>query len=201
MDNEKIKAVLFDLDGVLIDSLDSWHSLYNDTLTHFGKEKMSMNEFKKACMGASLEENMEKLGMGMEGATYIRSNAVNYVNEIKIFPETLDVIESIKKKQGIVTNSPPNRTKKILDKFDLWDYFEVVVDAGDVENLKPAPDLVLEACKRLGIKPKEAVFVGDNHVDIEAGRAAGSKAIGVKIEGDIQINSLIDLPKIIEDCD
>lgn len=201
MKSEKIKAVLFDLDGVLINSLESWYSLYNETLAHFNKEKMSMDEFKRGCMHSSLEENMKKLGLGEKGAKYIRTNAVNFVDQIKIFPETLDVLKSINRKLGVVTNSPPKRTDKILDKFDLWNYFDVVVDAGDVENLKPAPDQIFVACNRLALNPEEVVFVADAQVDMEAGRAAGCKFIGIKINADIQINTLEELPDAIKEFD
>lgn len=197
MEDNSIKAVLFDLDGVLIDALDAWYSLWNDALVHFGKERISREKFENTCMELGLEENLEKLGIGSEGADYIISNAVNYVDEIKISPGALDVINSIKKPLGIATNSPPDRTDKILDKFDLWNHLDVIVHAGDVENIKPAPDQLFEACNRLNIKPENAVFVGDTHIDIEAGRAAGCKVIGLKTEADIEIDSLTELPEII----
>ena len=60
----------------------------------------------------------------------------------------------------------------------------------DVKRSKPAPDLVIKSCKKLRIKPKEAILVGDTKYDMIAGKKAGVVTVGYKIKGDYEIDNL-----------
>lgn len=194
---EDLDAVLFDLDGVLVDSIRAWHTAFNDTLKKFGKDSITLEEFKERHWGLSLMDNMEILGLGEKGTKYCREMYTENIDKIEIFPEAKNLLYSIKKKLGLVTSTPETETEIILEKFDLDSFFNVVVTGDDVEETKPSPEPVLKACKLMQIDPRRAVFVGDNISDMEAGRKAGCVVIGLGVEGDVSIGSLSEIIDVL----
>lgn len=188
-DFSKIKAVLFDLDGVLVDSISAWYSAFNRTLKDFGKEILDKGEFIERCWGREIEDNMETLGLGKEGAEYCRSRYEENIEDVRIYPGVRELLSSLDKRIGLVTSTPSPATSKILKHFGLEEYFGAVVCGDDVDEPKPSPQPVLRACDMLGIEPKNAVFIGDTRSDVQAGRAAGCTVIGVGVEADFEVGS------------
>jgi phosphoglycolate phosphatase len=87
---------------------------------------------------------------------------------------------------GIATNGSGKAAQSIMESIGVGDFFNVYVGADDVNEGKPAPDMILEACKRLTVDPSEAVYVGDELVDAIAGRRAGvAEVIIVSHEPDV----------------
>ena len=117
----------------------------------------------------------------------------NRIRHVKIFPQSKKVLEKLKNKRiklGLITNSTGFITLTILNHFKLKKYFDVVVTMDDVRRRKPAPDMILKACKTLKVMPKNTILVGDTMNDIIAGRRAGCATVGYKVKGDYEINSL-----------
>ena len=86
-------------------------------------------------------------------------------------------------KLALATNAPHVSAEDLMKSVNLRGFFETIIGADDVENSKPAPDMILLACERCGCMPDEAVYVGDMPMDMEAGRGAGVAAvIAVKSE-------------------
>jgi phosphoglycolate phosphatase len=87
-----------------------------------------------------------------------------------------DALKRLKRagfKLAIATNDRRSVAERVIRAMGLKDLFDVVVGADDVENSKPAPDMVFLVCELCGIEPQQAVFFGDLPRDMEAGRAAG----------------------------
>jgi pyrophosphatase PpaX len=82
-------------------------------------------------------------------------------------------------KLGIITSKYRRPVMDVLSHFGIAELFDVVVTGYEVKKHKPEPDIVLEAAKRLGVKPKQCVVVGDSPVDVESGKRAGSFTIAV----------------------
>lgn len=194
---EKIKAVLLDLDGVLVDSFDEWYSAFNDTLKHFRDKSLTKEEFRKKHWGPELKENMEKLGLGKKGENYCHSKYNDYIDRVKILPGAKFALKNINQKTCLVTSTLSDSVSKILNQLELDQYFDAIISADDVGNPKPAADPVIKACEMLEVKPQNAVLVGDTETDVKAGRKAGCKVIGVKTDGDMKIESIEELPKIL----
>jgi HAD superfamily hydrolase (TIGR01509 family) len=103
------------------------------------------------------------------------------------YPRTRQRLEEMKGKGlklGVATNGQRAITEEALKRLDASGLFDVVLGADDVKNAKPAPDMILCACERLGFKPEEAVYVGDQPTDVAAGRAAGccaTIAVGLEV--------------------
>jgi len=114
----------------------------------------------------------------------------------------LQTLEKLKEK-GILRVINTNRTtsmKYIMEKYDLWQYFEMVVTALDVKNPKPHPESIGKIIEAFKLKKEEAVFVGDSDVDQQTAESSGIKFIAYKnreIENDAYISDHLDLLKII----
>lgn len=195
----KPKAILFDMDGVLVDSLDSWWLSLNSALEAFNQKKISRNEFIKKYWGHNLYDNIKKMNLPMEVARFCNNVYGDNIKSIKIFKETKPILEKLKKyKKVIITNTPKDCAVQILKKFSIEKYFEFIITSDDVSNGKPNPEIVLKACKILNVKPKDVVLVGDTESDVKAGKAAGCKVIGVNVDADYKIKNISELDLLIE---
>jgi len=81
----------------------------------------------------------------------------------------------------------------ILKQLEIEEYFDYVVDANQIKNSKPAPDIFIDGLKGLELKPEEAVGVEDAEAGIEAIHGAGMIAIGVGVKGDVNVSSTEEL--------
>ncbi len=176
----KIRCVIYDCDGVLFDSLEANTKLYNDLC---------------AIVGRSL----------------LREEELNYVHTHTVF-EALHFIfgkeNDLEKKErlkerGILRAINTNRTtsmKYIMERFDLWPCFEMVVTALDVKNPKPHPESIEKIVKELNLNKEEAVFVGDSDVDQQTAKSSAIKFIAYKnkeIASDAYLEDHLDILKLL----
>ncbi len=126
----------------------------------------------------------------------------NYLIYLKMEPHLFQTLEKLKEK-GILRAINTNRTtsmKYIMEKYDLWQYFEMVVTALDVKNPKPNPESIEKIIEAFKLKKEEIVFVGDSDVDQQTAKSSGIKFIAYKnkeIANDALINDHLDLLHLI----
>jgi len=82
-------------------------------------------------------------------------------------------------KIGAVTNAKKEYNYMWLVDREIYDYFDTIVTSEDAPQPKPAPDMILKACKNIGLQPKEVYYLGDSEADIMAAKAAGCTPIGI----------------------
>ena len=199
---DNIKAVLWDMDGVLVDSIDAWYFIINDTLNHFGLASISRAKFEKR-FGASIENDVKTLYIGKSIKEVELAYNLNFKKRkkyVRIFPNSELVLKNLKKKKlklGLLTNSTEKITMEILEHIKIKKYFDVILTMNDVRRRKPAPDMVLKACRKLKINPENAIVVGDTDNDMIAGKRAGCVTVGYMIKGDYGINRLKEIEKFI----
>ena len=197
-----IKAVLFDMDGVLVDSLDAWFHTYNDALKSFGFKELGKKEFAKG-FGSPIEQDINDHFIGKtvkEVANRYNANFIKRKKLVKIFPESKKILSELKKRKiklALLTNSTTFIALSILKHHKIRKYFDVILAMEDVKKRKPAPDMVLKACKKLGVKPKNAIIVGDTMNDMIAGKRAGCITVGYTIKGDYMVDKLKEIYKLI----
>ena len=174
-------AVLFDLDGTLIDSERLILASYRHTMQeHLGY--VPPEETWKATIGQPLVVQMKMFAERDEQVsamigTYVDHNLANHDDYVNPFPGVRSLVEAIRRSGrvlGIVTSKKRRATHMGLARCDLpAEWFAAIVTADDVERYKPEPEPVLKALDLLGICGDEALFVGDSTHDMRCGRAAG----------------------------
>lgn len=205
-----IKAILFDMDGVLIDSFESNLKFFQDILGHFGYKKPTREEYEK-CFHLPTVEVIKKLThladekKIQEINDFAMSDDFPYSLLAPTVPENaIAILRNLAKKYklGIVTS----RTKKwVFEAPELEknkNLFSVVMAYEDTKNHKPHPEPLLVAAKKLNVQPSECVYIGDAPTDRKAGEAAGMRVIMYShktIEGiKVDTRTFAEIPNIIE---
>ena len=196
---EEVKAILFDLDGVLVDSYEAWFHQFQDVLRHFGFEPVSEEVFRLH-WGQSTEHDVNTFmpGVAVDAVRqYFHDHYDEYMPYLKTTPHALRVLEQLKSlglNLGCVTNSHRIIVQNILRHLHMDRLFDVVITADDVIRPKPAPDMLVETCRRLDVMPRHAIFIGDTDTDFRAGAAAGCRVIGFRTTKGERIMDLEELP-------
>ena len=199
----ELKAIIFDLDGVIINSFDAWLHVFNKTRRHFKLKELTKEEFRRKAWGKILDTELKKNFPDKnikEIKDQYKALIAKSIDKIKLLPGSKDVLLEIKKKNiriGLVTNNFRKPVKKILELHKIGKYFDAIVAEEDVEMPKPYPDGILKACKKLNVQPDEIIYVGDRENDYKAGKAAGAFVVGLNTKGDLIISQLKDLLQLL----
>ena len=195
-----MKAILFDMNGVLTDSFNPWWAAFNETLERFGKKKISKREYREKYWGPDEKSILEKFGLGDDALDYLKSRYLSHIKEVRIFPETKKILKSLNKKfkLALVSNTTSELVHKTLEYFDLKKYFDVIVTVDDVKKGKPGPEMIIKACESLDVDRRDVIIVGDTMNDVLAGKSAGCVVVGLNTESDFKIKRLSDLTKFVE---
>lgn len=178
-------AVLFDLDGTLIDSVELILSSYRHTLqVHRGE--IPPDDVWLAGLGTPLWVQFrhftdDPAEIDAMIATYREHNLAHHDAMVRPYPGVKEAVRTLRDRArlALVTSKLRSGALRGLDRVGMGDWFEVVVAADDVERTKPDPEPVLRALEALGAPAARAVFVGDSPHDLVAGRAAGVRTAAV----------------------
>ncbi|WP_370196034.1 MULTISPECIES: phosphoglycolate phosphatase [Aurantimonas] len=187
------QAVLFDLDGTLVDSAPDIHAALNETLASYGEPPFTLEAVTRMVgrgVPVLIERAWEALGKSIDPAerdrVVARFLAIYEPRATELTTLTAGASEATRALVdagtpiGVVTNKPEAATREILSHFGLSELMQVVVggDAGPAK--KPEPGLLLLACERLGLAVDQVVFVGDSENDVAAAKAAGMAVVALR---------------------
>lgn len=189
-----IKAIIFDMDGVLVDS-----EPFNVEIERrqFELNHLSISEEEHhQYMGVASDVMWRKIAMRrslpIEVEALIDQNKTESilffteVKDIPIMPGLVDLLENLTRKNypmAVASSSFPEIIELILERTGLRKYFQVVVSSQEAGKSKPEPDVFLLAAKRLGFNPEDCLVIEDSVNGIKAARAAGIRCIAFEGPG------------------
>jgi len=181
---KKTAAVFFDFDGTLIDSLDliksSLFKVFKEMGLNWGDDEEVMGWIGRPLL--EIARNFSPVSPEYFMERYQQYYHRDHDRNMTLFPGTREMLQDLKKsklKTGIITSKSRPGTMKTIDFTGIGKYFDIIITATDVERHKPLPDPVYKALDLINLKAEEAIFVGDSRFDLEAGKAAGVRVLGV----------------------
>jgi phosphoglycolate phosphatase len=182
-----IRAVVFDLDGTLIDSVPDIAAALNRCLANEGRESLPEQGVAKLVGGGARELVARALGSATPSteidrilAKFLALYEAELVTHTRLYPHARDLLHELKAAaipMAICTNKPQPLTHLILERLDLASYFAVIWGGETGKPLKPDATCLRMVCEQLGVAPAETMMVGDSHTDIDAARASGCASI------------------------
>lgn len=182
-------AVLLDLDGTLVDSLDDIAATVNHlreiaglgTLDREGVRGMLGDGAQKLCERA-LAGSPRGLGVADVWEAYDAHHREQCTRHVRLYDGVRDWLENTRAqgtKLAVVTNKPEAFARRIVEHLDIAAFFDTVVGGDTTSERKPSPLPLLTALDTLGIAAADATMIGDGEQDIRAGKAAGCRTVGV----------------------
>ena len=182
-------CIIFDFDGTLADTNRGITETFQATLLRMGRPQVDESRIK-AVIGLPLKENFTK---GADMTSEEADEAVKIYRElffdiapktVALFPGVKETLQTLSERgipMAVASSRSNNSLRQLMQSLGIDAFIpaENVFGADDVARAKPAPDLVYAVCARLGIKPEQALVVGDTTFDIEMGRNAGCHTCGV----------------------
>ena len=179
-----IRAVLFDLDGTLLDTRDAWIAAFDASVAAIGRTASS-GSVAAQWIGTPIEVIYERAGFTRDEIAravpvFLEVEAASVPAGMRAYPGVREMLESLNRwKLAAVTNKSHDTSVKALRATGLLPSFSLVLGGDSVPRKKPAPDPVLKAARTFGVSPSECAVVGDTENDILAAKAAGARSIGV----------------------
>lgn len=207
----RYRAVIFDMDGLLLDTETLWHEAEAELFRRHGAEFTRDDQLR--VIGTSFDVSAryfaERLGWPVERRMELVNESTALMHErvrvqVEARPGAVELVAGIRRLPGVRLGLASNSHRYLVDDAlataGLADAFDTIVTADDVEHPKPAPDIYLLACQRLGAAPAEALALEDSASGVAAAKAAGLTCIAVPMfaETDVStadrvINSLEEL--------
>lgn len=218
----RIKALIFDFDGTLIDSAPDLQAAANRMLAPLGRRELGLREVQMM-IGDGVPKLVERCfeaagGMPPEAEyqAHVRAFIEDYeprsAELTRPFPGAIAALKALKAKGlklAICTNKPYGATREILKALDLAPYFDVVIGGDTLPGIKkPDPRHLQAALEKMGVPPEAAAMIGDNQNDVKAGHAAGLPVVLIshgytkipvhELGGEAVIDGFEHLPRALE---
>ncbi len=187
--NVLLKAVIFDMDGVIVDSEPLHVKAERETLAPYGikLEESELQKYMGRTPKVLLEDVIKKhhLNTTIEKIYPVHmKNLLNlYKNEVELIPGVLELITELNSEGvglAVASSSDKILILSVLEKFHLSNFFKVVVSGEEVKNVKPSPDIFLKTAEKLGYSPGECVVIEDSSAGVRSARSAGMVCVGFR---------------------
>jgi 2,3-diketo-5-methylthio-1-phosphopentane phosphatase/HAD superfamily hydrolase (TIGR01509 family) len=176
---KRIRGIIFDLDGTLIEAYEAIYIGLIEVLQQYGKEVISFSDLKQ-CLKADLEATLSAFFSPEEIPKVIpimrKKYEEVYLNKTHFLDgarEILEVLHSNGILLGVASNKFGRFSRGALNHLGVAHLFRAVIGAGDVPRNKPSPDMIHAVLNAMNLPPEDVVFVGDTLTDIETGKQAG----------------------------
>ena len=215
--SQQVRAIIFDLDGVLADSEPWWNEIDAKMLAEHGVTYKG--EYHRDVLGVSyriaIEFYKKKFGISAPTEELMKRRgeiATEYfANRVGLFPSTKDVLNElreVKLRIAVATSSVGASARPFLDRHQLTQFFEVIITGDEIERGKPAPDIYLRTAEKLAIAANECLVIEDSLSGIAAAKAAHMRVAAIpdrrfvdpddyKKEADYVLNDLSEIPALV----
>lgn len=195
-------AMLFDMDGVLLDSREVWFRVVEEAGRRFRGAPITREEFLPT-FGQGTAADVGAFGLDcsvQELDRFYVDNFLRFADAMWVAPDAKPTLESLKArglKLAVVTNTVSRLTHELLESAGIHALFDTIACADLVPRAKPAPDIVHHACRELEVGEAQAWMVGDSKYDRGAAEAAGVHFVGFKLDGHRRVERLRDIPDLL----
>ncbi|MFG2044479.1 HAD-IA family hydrolase [Dactylosporangium sp. NPDC048998] len=173
-------AVIFDLDGVLVDSFEVMREAFTIAYAEVvGGGEAPFEEYNRH-LGRYFPDIMRIMGLPLEMQEPFVRESRRLAHRVTVFAgvrELLRVLRARGLRLTVATGKSGSRARSLLNQLGLLSQFDFVTGSDEIARPKPAPDIVLDALDRLGVHPDEAMMVGDAVTDIASAQGAGVMAV------------------------
>jgi len=197
-----LRAVLFDMDGVLVFSEDAWFSVYNRTLVHFGHPPVPREEFDSIYGNGAAADRaayMPERSVAEIEAAYARLFE-DHLGEVRPNGEAAGVLAELRRRgvrTAVATNTTAPLARRVLALQGLLPHLDATASADEAGAGKPRPDVVRLAAQRIGVPLAECLFVGDSRFDAAAAEAAPAPFVGFRYGTGARIERLSELLALV----
>lgn len=178
-----LKAIIFDLDGVLIDSEPIAYSILREMASEYGGD-ISLIDYTTKYLGRTVAMGMTTIKTTFNAPEseevlfekYLQLEKERVSAGIPLKPGVVELLAFLKDndfKMIVASSSVRERAEKILEHHDILKYFDELVFGYEVPRGKPYPDIFLKACEKLNVTPEQAMVIEDSEAGIEASYSAG----------------------------
>lgn len=186
--NSRYKVVIYDCDGVILDSLESNYVFYDRVMAYLGRAPLDRNDqqARQVLHTYSFNDVMEYFfaGDAEKDSAFSFAKTIHYrdlVPFMKMEEGLVDTLDALKGSVALaVCTNRAISMEMIIEDFGLSGYFQCVMTAAKVQNPKPHPEPLLKVLEHFRIRPDEALFIGDGAVDMLSAEAAGVPFISYK---------------------
>ena len=206
----RYRAVIFDMDGLLLDTETLWHEAEAELFRRHGAEFTHEDQLR--VIGTSFDTSAryfaERLGWPVERRMELVQESTALMHErvrdqVHARPGAVELIQRLRTLEGVrlglASNSPRYLVDDALATAGMTDAFETIVTSDDVERPKPAPDIYLLVCERLGVDPSEALALEDSSSGVVAAKAAGLTCIAVPMFAETDVSAADRVIASLED--
>ncbi len=202
--NRRVRAVVFDLDGTLLDSLPVVLECYGRTVVAFGGPNLSPGEILEAFAIGPAARMLEALigrPIGAAAVASYESRLEAEIGRILVYEHVADALASLSTRLplGVFTAADTEAAELLLAATGLRTSLGPVLGADSVARPKPAPDGLIAVAERLGLSPTDVAYVGDGPADIEVARGCGALAVaaswGYLYRGDHDADVILQSPE------
>lgn len=202
MNLSKIKAVVFDCDGVMFDTAMANRKFYDMVLDHFNKPPLTDTQFVQVHM-MTVADAISYLFSDMADQKPVlqcikQIGAHNFIQYMEIADGLVELLAGLKS-HGYIRAVATNRTdtmEQVLTDYGLKDQFDMVVTAADVKNPKPHPEQLEKIMDRFSLDPDQILFIGDSMYDQQAAGAVGTVFVAFRqsqLDADLHVQAMADI--------
>jgi HAD superfamily hydrolase (TIGR01509 family) len=213
----KVKAIIFDLDGTLVDSREAYFEAAEIAFASTGQRKVDARIVTEIPRRLEQDLPIDDLIAGVEvkkfKEAYLRAYYQATVEKTKPFPNMADTLEKLSSKAKLAVTTRRNvsagEVKRELAKLGLAKHVQKIITSQDTRKPKPSPEALIKCAKHLDVKIRDCAVVGDSIIDIRAGKNAGAQTVAVlsgifsweeleREKPDLILQNVNELPEFVE---